>query len=51
MKNAEAAILQSEGGGSNKFEDWVGIKNLALLHFYTLPYPTLSLLMTLNEET
>ena len=39
------------GGGSNKFEDWVGIKNLALLHFYTLPYPTLSLLMTLNEET
>ena len=38
-------------GGSNKFEDWVGVKNLALLHFYTLPYPPLLLLMTLNEET
>ena len=50
MKNAEAAILLSEGG-SNKFEDWVGVKNLALLYFYTLPYPPLLLLMTLNGET
>ena len=51
MKNAEAAILKSEWG-SSKFEDWVGVTNLALLHFNTLlPSPPLLLLMTLNEET
>ena len=35
MKNAEAAILQSEG---SKFEDW-GVKKMVLLHFCTFPPP------------
>ena len=45
MKNAEAAILQSEG---SKFEDW-GVKKMVLLHFCTSP--PLLLLMTHHEET
>ena len=36
MKNAEAAILQSEG---SKFEDW-GVKKMVLLHFCTFPHPS-----------
>ena len=49
MKNAEAAILQSEG---SKFEDW-GVKKMVLLHFCTFPPPLLPLLllMTHHEET
>ena len=44
MINAEAAILQSEGG---KFEDWGVVKNWCYCTFIT----PLLLLMTHHEET
>ena len=38
VKNAEAAILESEGvGGGDKFEDYGRGKKLGLFHFRTLP--------------